>query len=160
MREDGCHCEYSRCVENAHGTDAPRTRHRCKISCGTGIVNTLCTTRYVGSWGWTPWRSFTCELLGDQWPRRRRPRLKIIGRRHRSLQKEHGSRDRDWRSGAAHGVRTGAVASTLGSGPAGSAPFHLVQPPQLAHWSPKERSGYSRSSRFSLLTLKHYHTSM
>ena len=29
------------CVENAHGTNAPRTRHRCKISYATGIVNTL-----------------------------------------------------------------------------------------------------------------------
>ena len=29
------------CVENAHRTEAPRTRHRCRSSCATRIVNTL-----------------------------------------------------------------------------------------------------------------------
>ena len=49
-------------------------------------------------------------------------------------------------------AREGAVASTLGSGTARSAPFHLVQPPQLAHGSPTERlskSGNRPPSRFS-----------
>ena len=51
-------------------------------------------------WGWTLWRSFTCELLGAQWSRRRRPRLKIIGGCQITAKRARSAVSRDWRSSA------------------------------------------------------------
>ena len=60
----------------------------------------MCSTRYAGSWGWTLWRLLTCELLGAQLPRRRRPRLKIIGGCQITAKGARSAVSRDWRSGA------------------------------------------------------------
>ena len=58
-------CEW---LENAHRTDAPRTRYRCKSSCATALGNTLrvCALRAMSAAGGGHYGAFlpaNCSVL-------------------------------------------------------------------------------------------------